>query len=85
MHKKDVSPANIAANFIQSDDLHHSKPKVTVGNRDESAVSQHSANNKVVILKLREKLETEQDRVMLDIYRQALEIVVQRTADDILA
>ena len=85
MHKKDVSPANIAGNFIQSDDLHHSKSKVTAGNRDEYAVSQHSANNKVVILKLREKLETEQDRVMLDIYRQALEIVVQRTADDILA
>ncbi|WAT02825.1 biofilm development regulator YmgB/AriR family protein [Rouxiella chamberiensis] len=39
--------------------------------------------NKDIILGLIEKLETESDPMKLDVYRQALEIVVDHTPDDI--
>ncbi|WP_338564888.1 biofilm development regulator YmgB/AriR family protein [Erwinia sp. E_sp_W01_6] len=39
-------------------------------------------SNKAIILKLLERLETEQDVIMLDIYRNALEMIVQHTPDD---
>lgn len=39
-------------------------------------------SNKAIILKLLERLETEQDRVMQDVYRNALELIVQHTPDD---
>jgi len=38
--------------------------------------------NKAIILKLIEKLENTSDVVQLDVYRQALEVVVARTPDD---
>ncbi|KTS18482.1 hypothetical protein RSA31_17180 [Pantoea dispersa] len=40
-------------------------------------------SNKDIILALLERLESEHDVVQLDIYRQALELIVQRTPDDI--
>lgn len=40
-------------------------------------------SNKDIIMGLIEKLETESDPAKLDIYRQALELVVDRTPDDI--
>lgn len=39
-------------------------------------------NNKAIILKLIEKLETTPDVVELDVYRQVLEVVVGLTPDD---
>lgn len=39
-------------------------------------------NNKAIILKLIEKMETTSDVVQLDVYRQVLEIVVGMTPDD---
>ncbi|WP_336803652.1 biofilm/acid-resistance regulator YmgB/AriR [Erwinia aphidicola] len=39
-------------------------------------------NNKAIILKLIEKLETTSDVVELDVYRQVLEVVVGLTPDD---
>ncbi|QGR08691.1 biofilm development regulator YmgB/AriR family protein [Pantoea phytobeneficialis] len=38
--------------------------------------------NKDIIHSLLEKLETEKDVIKLDVYRQALEMVVQLTPDD---
>lgn len=49
----------------------------------ELIASKSSVSNKDIIIALIEKLETENDIVKQDIYRQALEIVVQRTPDDI--
>ncbi|MBN7120572.1 MULTISPECIES: biofilm/acid-resistance regulator YmgB/AriR [Erwinia] len=49
--------------------------------REIATKGQH-VNNKAIILKLIEKLETTSDVVQLDIYRQALEVVVGRTPDD---
>ncbi|QDY42284.1 biofilm/acid-resistance regulator YmgB/AriR [Candidatus Pantoea soli] len=40
-------------------------------------------SNKDIILALLERLESEQDVVQLDIYRQALELIVQRVPEDI--
>ncbi|MEB5973342.1 biofilm/acid-resistance regulator YmgB/AriR [Pantoea dispersa] len=40
-------------------------------------------SNKDIILALLERLESEHDVVQLDIYRQALELIVQKTPDDI--
>lgn len=48
----------------------------------EIATTGQNVNNKAIILKLIEKLETTSDVVQLDIYRQALEVVVGRTPDD---
>lgn len=48
----------------------------------EIAAGGQQVNNKAIILKLIEKLETTSDVVQLDIYRQALEVVVGRTPDD---
>lgn len=48
----------------------------------EIATKVQHVNNKAIILKLIEKLETTSDVVQLDIYRQALEVVVGRTPDD---
>ncbi|QKJ87003.1 Biofilm development protein AriR [Paramixta manurensis] len=42
-------------------------------------------SNKDIIICLLEKLETESDVVQLDIYRHALEMVVQQTPDDLSA
>jgi len=39
-------------------------------------------NNKAIILKLIEKMETTSDVVALDVYRQVLEVVVGLTPDD---
>nr|WP_233268566.1 biofilm development regulator YmgB/AriR family protein [Pantoea sp. BAV 3049] len=41
-------------------------------------------SNKKIIMQLLERLETEHDVVMLDVYRNALEIVVHRTPDDLV-
>lgn len=49
--------------------------------REIATKGQH-VSNKAIILKLIEKLETTSDVVQLDIYRQALEVVVGRTPDD---
>ncbi len=49
----------------------------------ELVASKSSVSNKDIIIALIERLEIEKDVVKQDIYRQALEIVVQRTPDDI--
>lgn len=40
-------------------------------------------NNKNLILALIRMLETEDDAVKLDVYRNALELIVQKTPDDL--
>jgi len=40
-------------------------------------------NNKNLILALIRMLETEDDVVKLDVYRSALELIVQKTPDDL--
>ena len=40
--------------------------------------------NKAIIARLIQHLEQESDVVMLDVYRHVLELVVHKTADDIL-
>jgi hypothetical protein len=40
-------------------------------------------HNKDLILALIQLLETEEDVVKLDVYRNALEIIVQKTPDDL--
>lgn len=48
----------------------------------ELASGGRHVNNKAIILKLIEKLETTSDVVLLDVYRQVLEVVVGMTPDD---
>lgn len=51
---------------------------------NELSMSKPFVNNKDIILGLLRKLETETDPLQLDIYRKALEMVVQRTPDDMI-
>ncbi|WP_130834157.1 biofilm/acid-resistance regulator YmgB/AriR [[Erwinia] mediterraneensis] len=51
---------------------------------EELSMTKPFVNNKDIILGLLRKLETETDPVQLDIYRKALELVVQRTPDDMV-
>lgn len=69
--------------FSHSGDLLKSESEVISAIMTELAASRQFVSNKAIILKLLEKLETETDIVQLDIYRHALEVVVQRTPDDI--
>ncbi|AXU97856.1 MAG TPA: transcriptional regulator [Erwinia persicina] len=48
----------------------------------ELATGGRHVNNKAIILKLIEKLETTSDVIQLDVYRQVLEVVVGMTPDD---
>ncbi|MCQ4104109.1 biofilm development regulator YmgB/AriR family protein [Erwinia persicina] len=48
----------------------------------ELAAGGRHVNNKAIILKLIEKLETTSDVIQLDVYRQVLEVVVGMTPDD---
>lgn len=47
------------------------------------AAQKMRVSHKDIIMALLEKLETERDVIQLDIYRQALEIVIQHTPADI--
>lgn len=54
-----------------------------IGEMIRSLTAQNGfVSNKSIILKLLERLETEQDVVMQDVYRNALELIVQHTPDD---
>lgn len=50
----------------------------------ELSASHGFVSNKAIILKLLEKLEQETDIIQLDIYRHALEYIVQQTPDDLV-
>ncbi|EIC85431.1 biofilm development regulator YmgB/AriR family protein [Serratia sp. M24T3] len=50
----------------------------------ELASSGRLVNNKAIMIKLLERLETEKDVVQSDIFRNALEHVVYRTPDDLI-
>lgn len=62
----------------------HDEKNVIFSLFNELSSTQSQVSNKDIILSLLKKLEAETDMVKLDIYRKALEIVVQRTPDDIV-
>ena len=62
----------------------HDEKNVIFSLFNELSSTQPQVSNKDIILSLLKKLEAESDIVKLDIYRKALEIVVQRTPDDIV-
>lgn len=85
MQNMTTTASNIAEYFTQQHELMKNGADVITAVVRELSASQQFVNNKAIILKLLEKLESETDEVKLDIYRQALEAVVQRTPDDIIS
>ncbi|WP_312240840.1 biofilm development regulator YmgB/AriR family protein [Pantoea sp.] len=62
----------------------HDEKDVIFSLYNELSAVKNIVSNKDIIVSLLKKLEKESDIVKLDIYRKALEIVVQRTPDDVI-
>ncbi|MCP1437913.1 hypothetical protein J3D56_001349 [Erwinia persicina] len=76
------SEPGILEHFQGEGDLLAQETKVIGAVIREIAAAGGYVTNKAIILKLIEKLENTSDVVQLDIFRQALEVVVARTPDD---
>lgn len=76
------SESAILEHFQSEGDLLTQETKVIGAVIREIVAGGGYVTNKAIILKLIEKLENTSDVVQLDIYRQALEVVVARTPDD---
>lgn len=83
MGKFTTIESQISDYFENSGDKFKSEREIVTALSAEVMSRKGSVTNKDLILGLLEKLETENDIVRLDIYRQALELVVQRTPDDL--
>ena len=70
--------------YFQTTGEQYSSERVIISEiRLELLAKKHRITNKDIILALILRLECERDIITQDIYRNALEIVVQRTPDDI--
>ncbi|MBV4366016.1 biofilm/acid-resistance regulator YmgB/AriR [Erwinia sp. BNK-24-b] len=76
------SESGILEHFQKEGELLAQETKVIGAVIREIVAAGGYVTNKSIILKLIEKLENTSDVVQLDIYRQALEVVVARTPDD---
>ncbi|WP_380184722.1 biofilm/acid-resistance regulator YmgB/AriR [Kalamiella sp. sgz302252] len=76
------SESAILEHFQGEGDLLAQETKVIGAVIREIVAAGGYVTNKAIILKLIEKLENTSDVVQLDIFRQALEVVVARTPDD---
>lgn len=84
MHSPVPEESRLADYLKLSGPQFHDEKNVIFSLYNELAATKTSVSNKDIILSLLKKLEAEADIVKLDIYRKALEIVVQRTPDDII-
>ena len=78
-----TSESQLVDYFNTTGDLYLSERVVISEIRLELLSTKDRITNKDLILALILKLESENDVIKQDIYRNALEIVVQRTPDDI--
>lgn len=82
MQQEISTESQISEYFKTADDLHLSEADVVRLAMAQITAQKGFVTNKDVIFYLLQKLESENDVVQLDIYRNALELVVQRTPDD---
>ncbi len=73
----------IPDDFQFARELHRSESDVITAIIHELSATEGFVSHKAIIFKLLEKLETEKDVVQLDIYRHALEFVIQRTPGEL--
>lgn len=85
MQQHDSIESQINTYFQNSGELMSGESDVLDEITAELTATQGSVTNKAIILKLLAKMETETDVVQLDIYRGALEEIVHRTPDDLIA
>ena len=83
MQQERTVESQISDYFAVADSLLTSEKAVINDARLEVSARKGFVTNKDLIGCLLEKLETETDVVQLDIYRNALELIVQRTPDDL--
>lgn len=84
MQQESSTGSQIADYFKNAGDLLSSESEVITVASQTLMARKGFVSNKDLIVYLLDKLESESNVVQLDIYRNALEIVVQRTPDDIL-
>lgn len=81
--QQQTSESELLAHFINVDDLYTSEAEV-LGAAIRHLLTAHGhVSNKAIILHLLGRLECTTDVVKQDILRQALELVVWRTPDDL--
>ncbi|WP_034948265.1 biofilm development regulator YmgB/AriR family protein [Erwinia oleae] len=73
----------IPDDFQFARELHSGESDIITAIIHELSAREVFVSHKAIIFKLLEKLETEKDVVQLDIYRHALEFVVQRTPGEL--
>ncbi|EJF31639.1 regulatory protein AriR [Enterobacter sp. Ag1] len=72
------------SDFIRSTADRHAEENAAISQAVTAILAANkSVSNKAIIIWLVDALETTQDVVMCDVYRNALEIVVGHTVDDI--
>ncbi|QHM71168.1 putative two-component-system connector protein AriR [Mixta intestinalis] len=81
MQQVSTTESQISQYFETSAPQFNSEKEVIAAIRNELATVKSAFSNKDIILALIEKLETEEDTLRCDIYRRALESIVQPTQE----